>query len=356
MNKVLPFLPTEDITETKTLIPAVACYIGDKLDLKKRMREGAQEPMWKRQMRKKIDELRGAVRTLQRKQKGEIKKRKGVSYIERKYHVKKEGIETVIEELQQRIVALAARMERCTNRGKQYRQNKLFETNQRRLYQELNRENMSETVAPDAEQSKEFWSGIWDDPVTHNASTEWLKDVQNEMSGVGKQQNIVLSTDKLKLQLRKVPNWNGSGPDVVQGYWIKYLTPFHERIVAQLNTILSTACVLHWMTTGRTVWCMKDPGKSNAVDNYRLISCLPVMWKVFSGMLAEEIYEYLEGKNLFPHEQKGCKKKSRGTKDQLLIDKTILRNCKNRKVNLAMAWIDYSKAYDMIPHSWILDA
>ena len=43
---------------------------------------------------------------------------------------------------------------------------------------------MSETVAPDAEQSKEFWSGIWDDPVTHNASAEWLKDVQNEISVV----------------------------------------------------------------------------------------------------------------------------------------------------------------------------
>ena len=109
------------------------------------------------------------------------------------------------------------------------------------------------------------------------------------------------------------------------------------------------------MTTGQTVLCMKDPGKGNAVDNYGPISCLPVMWKVFSGMLVEEIYEHLESKNLFQHKQKGCKKKSSGTKDQLLIDKTILRNRKNRKVNLAMAWIDYRKAYDMIPHSWILE-
>ena len=151
VNKVFLFLPTEDITEMNILIAAVACYIGDKLEVKKRTRERererererAQEPMWKRRMRKKIDELHGAVGMLQRKQKGEIKKWKGVSYIERKYHVKKKGIETVIDELQQRIVALAARMERYTNRVKQYRQNKLFETNQRRLYQELNGENMS---------------------------------------------------------------------------------------------------------------------------------------------------------------------------------------------------------------------
>ena len=113
--------------------------------------------------------------------------------------MKKKGIETVIEELRQRIVALGARMERYNSRVKQDRQDKLFETNQRRLYQELNGENMSGTAAPDAEQGKEFWSDIWDDPVTHNASAELLKDIQNEINGLGKQQKIVLSIDKLKL-------------------------------------------------------------------------------------------------------------------------------------------------------------
>ena len=45
--------------------------------------------------------------------------------------------------------------------------------------------------------------------------------------------------------------------------------------------------------------------------------------------------------------------KSRGTKDQLLIDKAVLKECKRRRSNLAMAWVDYKKAYDMVPHSWI---
>ena len=47
--------------------------------------------------------------------------------------------------------------------------------------------------------------------------------------------------------------------------------------------------------------------------------------------------------------------KSRGTKDQLLINKTILRDCRKRHTNLGMIWIDYKKAYDMVPHSWILE-
>ena len=54
-----------------------------------------------------------------------------------------------------------------------------------------------------------------------------------------------------------------------------------------------------------------------------------------------------------PEEQKGCRRKSRGTKDQLLIDKTVLKDCKKRHTNLCMAWIDYKKAYDLVPHSWI---
>ena len=43
-------------------------------------------------------------------------------------------------------------------------------------------------------------------------------------------------------------------------------------------------------------------------------------------------------------------------KDQLIIDKTVLKDCRNRKTNLAMAWIDYKKAYDMVhvSHSWIM--
>ena len=37
----------------------------------------------------------------------------------------------------------------------------------------------------------------------------------------------------------------------------------------------------------------------------------------------------------------------------MLIDKAILKDCKRRHTNLAIAWIDYRKAYDMVPHSWI---
>ena len=40
-------------------------------------------------------------------------------------------------------------------------------------------------------------------------------------------------------------------------------------------------------------------------------------------------------------------------KDQLMLDKAVLQDCKKRRTNVAMAWLDYKKAYDSVPHSWI---
>ena len=78
--------------------------------------------------------------------------------------------------------------------------------------------------------------------------------------------------------------------------------------------------------------------------------------ELMTGIVSEKIYSYLEVNNILPNEEKGCRKKSKGTKDQLLIDKTILRDCKKMHKNLAMAWVDYKKAYDMMQHSWILES
>ena len=41
------------------------------------------------------------------------------------------------------------------------------------------------------------------------------------------------------------------------------------------------------------------------------------------------------------------------TKDQLLLDEAVVSNCKRRKTNLSMAWMDFWKSFDIEPHSQI---
>ena len=110
------------------------------------------------------------------------------------------------------------------------------------------------------------------------------------------------------------------------------------------------------MTKGKTYLIMNDPNKGVIPGNFRPITYLPIMWKLLSGILADSMYQHLETQNLIPEEQKGCKRNSRGCKEQLLIDKLVMKHCKRRRKDLYMTFIDYKKAYDSVPHSWLLSS
>ena len=99
-----------------------------------------------------------------------------------------------------------------------------------------------------------------------------------------------------------------------------------------------------WMTLGRTVLYLKDSAKGNAADNFRAISCLSLMWTLIPGVIAESMNTFLDENKILLEEQKGCRRESRGTKDQLLMDRMVLQNCKKRHTNLAMAWVDHRNA------------
>jgi len=74
------------------------------------------------------------------------------------------------------------------------------------------------------------------------------------------------------------------------------------------------------------------------------------------GVIAKHVYGHVDRNDLLPDKQKGCRRNSWGTKDQLLIDKMVLKNCRRRHMNLNIAWIDYKKVYGMVPHSWIRES
>ena len=75
-----------------------------------------------------------------------------------------------------------------------------------------------------------------------------------------------------------------------------------------------------------------------------------------TGIIADSMYEFFAENDALPVEERGCRRESRGTNDYLLIDKMVLADCKRKHKNLAMAWVDYKKAYDMVPHSWIVQS
>ena len=61
----------------------------------------------------------------------------------------------------------------------------------------------------------------------------------------------------------------------------------HQRIATQMDDmIINEMDIPKWMTTGKTILCQKDPNKGNAVDKCWPILCLPFMWKLMTGIIA----------------------------------------------------------------------
>ena len=100
-----------------------------------------------------------------------------------------------------------------------------------------------------------------------------------------------------------------------------------------------------------------NPKKKNSKEpppqNYRPITCLLIMWKMLTAQI-KKIYHSLISHRIFPEEQKGCCKRTKGTEELLYIHQDILNESNTRRKNLAMAWIDYKKAYNIVPQSWML--
>ena len=115
---------------------------------------------------------------------------------------------------------------------------------------------------------------------------------------------------------KKVSNWKTPGYDEIHGFWFKKLTSIYERLALEMNRCLQEPHEAKLMTKGKTT-------------------------------LIQKIYSSLTNRGLFPEEQKGCHKGSRGTAELLYIDQHIQNESKTKRKKTS--WIDYKKAYDIIP-------
>ena len=71
-------------------------------------------------------------------------------------------------------------------------------------------------------------------------------------------------------------------------------------------------------------WVYSLGSQRNEASNFRPITCVPLMWKLLTAIIADDVYDHLDGTNLLPEGQKGCRRNSRATKDELLIDKAVI--------------------------------
>ena len=139
--------------------------------------------MWKRGLQNKTKELRNDLSQLEASKDKDVSNFKYSERLKRKYSIRVKRLNVVTEELKQRINAIAAKVRRYQERVDNYRQNRLFENNQRQFYRELDQEEERyDDDQPVAEESKQFWGNIWSQSEDHKKDAKWLQDLRGEFN------------------------------------------------------------------------------------------------------------------------------------------------------------------------------
>ena len=132
---------------------------------------------------------------------------------------------------------------------------------------------------------------------------------KEDLQGKEKQARFTITKEKMMKVLRKMSNWISPGPDNVQGFWLKNFTKMHDKVLNNLAQCIEGGNVPDWMTKGRTVLIQKDKSKGNVMQVITgVLPDLPLVWKLMTGILAEEIHDFLSTEIGLPEEQKGCRK------------------------------------------------
>ncbi|CAG5052455.1 unnamed protein product [Parnassius apollo] len=163
-----------------------------------------------------------------------------------------------IDDLKQKIAAWGKRIRRFTERSRRFNQNRLFQSDQKRLYKSLERPVVCGAgPGPDQANTVAFWRGLWSEPVNHSEGP-WTEVVASQCASITPMDPVIITPDDVAEAVRRAPNWKSPGLDGLHHYWLKGFMVCHAVLARQFQEALNQKSLPSLFTTGITHLVPKD--------------------------------------------------------------------------------------------------
>ena len=160
--------------------------------------------------------------------------------------------------------------------------------------------------------------------------------------------NDPISLTEVEKMIRKLKNSKACGRDLIHNEFLKnFPVDLLYVIVKFFNIILNTGAVPTEWCVGIIIPIFKKKGEETNPDNYRGITLLSCLGKLFTSILNDRITKFLDKEHLLGEEQAGFRQ-NYSTLDNIFVLKCIVDLYLNKKKRLYCAFIDYKKAFDLI--------
>ena len=196
MNPVLTYIPTNNITDLNELIYAGAKLVSENIRIPSKNTKAKSKPGWEFRLETQIKNLRKQLKVVKQNKNAEMY---------RKEKTTQEKLTVQLGEIHQKVLAKEGRLKRYRQRVKQYRQNRMFQNNERKFYQQLEGDNNKTHQQPNVKETEQFWTKIWL-LKQHNEKAEWVNHITRELEQLEEGPKAEIHTDLLRTTLKKVSN------------------------------------------------------------------------------------------------------------------------------------------------------
>ena len=162
-----------------------------------------------------------------------------------------------------------------------------------------------------------------------------------------------VDSDSICNQIKQLKTKTSFGHDGLSSKLLKYIdTQVSDILACIINQSLLTGIFPDSLKLAKVAPVFKkdDP---HLTDNYRPISLLPVISKVFEKVVFRQVYDYFDENNLLYKNQYGFRKKHSTELAGLEFHDKIVSELEKSKLPLAI-FLDLSKAFDTIDHEIML--
>lgn len=143
------------------------------------------------------------------------------------------------------------------------------------------------------------------------------------------------------------------GPDKITNELMRgTLEELTQILTTIFNEILLSGHIPEQWTKSHIILIHKKGDKEN-IENYRPISLMSNVYKVFAKIILERISALLDDQQ--PVEQAGFRK-GFSTIDHIHTIKQVLEKCNEYNKKIYLAFIDYAKAFDSLNHKYIWES
>ena len=164
------------------------------------------------------------------------------------------------------------------------------------------------------------------------------------------------TSSQLNSTLKRKKSKSRPGPNQIPYKVYKKCSKLREYLLDILNSALrAKSAPLCWRITDGIMIPKVDDPDSSTIGDFRQIALLNVEGKIFWGLIANRLYDYLVTNNSFvsPFVQKGSMKKVPGCWEHTAMVWSALKDARKSKTSVAVLWLDLANAYGSVPHKLI---